>query len=152
MIMRRSTVCVRATNACIMHTEGDVINNLPHPLMIMNLFILHKSGLAGLVPPALNTPYVLLNHQGLLPTIDRYSNRLNFCGQQDYSSLYYPSSPIITQGFSISSVTATRYCRSMTITAVQPITIDTILPTLGLETGSRVPIQIILNHTAAQFN
>ena len=26
-------VCVRGTNACIMHTEGDVINNLPHPLI-----------------------------------------------------------------------------------------------------------------------
>ena len=28
-----TTVCVRGMNACIMHTEGDVINNLPHPLI-----------------------------------------------------------------------------------------------------------------------
>ena len=41
-IMRRLTVCVRATNVCVMHTEGDVINNLPHPLMMMNLIILRK--------------------------------------------------------------------------------------------------------------
>ena len=41
-IMRRSKVCVRATNACVMHTKGDVINNLSHPLMIMNLIILCK--------------------------------------------------------------------------------------------------------------
>ena len=41
-IMRRLTVCVRATNVCVTHTEGDVINNLPHPLMMMNLIILRK--------------------------------------------------------------------------------------------------------------
>ena len=37
-----TTVPVHGTNACIMHTEDDVINNLPHPLMMMNLIILHK--------------------------------------------------------------------------------------------------------------
>ena len=41
-IMQRLMVCVRAMNICVMHTEGDVINDLPHILMMMNLIISHK--------------------------------------------------------------------------------------------------------------
>ena len=40
--MRRLTVSVHATNVCVTHTEGDVINNLPHPQMMMNLIFLRK--------------------------------------------------------------------------------------------------------------
>ena len=88
-IMRRSTVCVRATNACVTHTEGDVINDLPHPLMMMNLIILRKSGpaktgLAGPVPPplksAINLKVCIARFSSEFPAVRKNELRTAFCG------------------------------------------------------------------------
>ena len=64
VIMRRSTVCVCTMSACVTHTEGDVINDLPYPLMMINLIILRKkwsgqnwTGQTGSAATACSTPW-----------------------------------------------------------------------------------------------
>ena len=58
-----TTVCVRGTNTCITHAEGDVINNLPHPIMMTNLLICTNSGLTKTGLTRLVLPPLFISHE-----------------------------------------------------------------------------------------